>query len=106
MKSVIVVFVIALFVGISSPQESFATKLNSNCDVSQKDEVEYKIIDNKELPEKTTSTLAKSFVGYSISKAYKGTDNSFKVALSKDTDAILLYFDADGEFLKKETDNE
>lgn len=106
MKSVIVVFVITLFAGIGMTQTSYAKSVNSSIDVLQQDEVEYKEIESKELPEKVTSTLAESFAGYSISKSYKGTDDSFKVDLSKDEESIVVYFDANGDFLKKETEGE
>lgn len=106
MKSVIVVFVISLFAGISMPQESFAKNANSCYDVLQQDEVEYKEIESRELPEKVIGTLTESFAGYSVSKSYKGTDNTFKIALSRGEEGIIVFFDENGEFLKKETASE
>ena len=101
MRSILIIMAVVLCAGISTPQSCFAGNLNSNVNITQ-EEVKYTAIDNSQIPAKVAEAVKKTFADYNILKAFKGSDNNYKLVLRKNEGGIVVYCNADGKFYKKE----
>lgn len=66
-------------------------------------EVTYVKIEVAEVPEAVTKAVAAKYEGYVIGEAYKGSDNSYKLVIKKESVSQTVYFNEAGEFQKEET---
>lgn len=76
--------------------------MNTKATVLTIDNVKFTEIKVDELPTAVSKSLSEGYSDYTIVKAYKGSDDSYKVDLKKDQETISVYFNADGKFLKIE----
>ncbi|WP_147372161.1 hypothetical protein [Mariniphaga sediminis] len=70
--------------------------------VVMQEEVTFKEIQKEELPETVTAAIQDAYADYTLSKAYVGSDSSYKVELTQGDENIAVFFNANGEFLKVE----
>lgn len=97
--------VVVLLMGFGMVNTVFASEKMQAVEIAQEqEEVTYAKIKTEELPEAVTVALADSaYTDFAISKAFLGTDKSYKVVLSKEgTEALCVFFKADGELIKTE----
>jgi|GEM_PF-5866043 len=74
---------------------------------SSLDDVEYdNEIEENELPESVTTSLKELYPAHEVSKAFRGEDNSYKVEVKNDNDKASVFFNADGEFVKAESEED
>lgn len=66
------------------------------------DDVVYTEIAISELPEKVTAAVERDFPGYTITKAAKGSDNTYRLQIVKEEEQLLVSYDENGELLKQE----
>jgi len=93
---------VVLTICLALPQFSQATNRNNEVVVAQQVGVKYTEITSDQLPKEVSDALAKDYAGFKTDKAYKGDDGSFKVAVSKDTNKMVLYYSANGQLNKTE----
>ena len=110
MKKVMILSALAVILGLSAPQvlnASPAMSRTSNGTVTmQTQTVKYQPIMVSSLPKAVFSAFQKSYPGYTISKAYKGSDGTYKLAVSKQGgNTEMLYYKSNGEFIKAEKPN-
>ena len=91
---------IILMTSLALPTVSFADKARNESVVSQ--EVKYQEIKADEIPKAITESFSKDFSGYSIDKAFKGDDGTYKLEVSKDAVPYVLHYNVDGVLLKVE----
>lgn len=103
MKKGLIIPAVIIAMGMTSFTSNVeATNTQSATVVVAQGDVEYTVIKTDELPAAVSKSLQEGYADYSVDKAYKGTDGTYKVDLSKDTEKISVYFNADGKFLKIE----
>ena len=102
MKRIMIFPAVVLTICLALPQFSKATTRNNEAVVAQQVEVKYTEIISDQIPKAVSDALAKDYAGFKTDKAYKGDNGSFKVAVSKDTNKMVLYFSANGELIKSE----
>ena len=93
---------VVLTICLALPQFSQATIRTNEVAQAQQKAVKYTEITSTQLPKAVSDALAKDYAGFKTDKAYKGVNGSFKVAVSKDTNKMVLYFSANGELIKSE----
>ncbi|MGQ1910256.1 hypothetical protein ACT3CE_10750 [Marinifilum sp. RC60d5] len=101
MKKGLIVFAVVALFGISIPATVCAEKVNSDFS-SVQEEVSYEEVKTDALPEEVSAAIEKLYAGYELSKAYLGSDGSYKVLLSGKEKNLLVFFTATGKFLKYE----
>lgn len=103
MKRSLIIAAVVVFgmVGMSTSVKANNTS-NSNTIILSQDNVKFTEIKSEELPAAVSKSLSEGYSDYTIVKAYKGSDDSYKVDLKKDQETISVYFNADGKFLKIE----
>ena len=70
---------------------------------NQLGEVEYdEEIEESELPATVTTSLETMYPDYDVEKVYRGTDSSYKVKVKNGDEKSVVYYDADGTFVKEE----
>lgn len=57
----------------------------------------------EELPRVVKSAVATKYAAYAIQKAYKGNDDTYKLILKNSDAKLIVYYKAEGTFLKAET---
>lgn len=67
------------------------------------DDVEYTEIDVAEIPAQVKAAVERDFSGYTVMKAAKGTDNTYRLQLMKDEEQLFVFYDENGVLLKQET---
>jgi hypothetical protein len=98
MKKIMLLSVVAVFLGISIPH---AISANLTKDVQTMTmEGEYTEINVSELPGSITSAISEKYPGYTVEKAFKGKDGTFKVAVSNAEGKLNLIYNEKGEFVK------
>lgn len=105
MKKRMLVSVAAVLMGLGVTTSVLATVADKPATVMQ-EEVTYKEIKAGELPETVRSAIHESYADYTLSKAYVGSDGSYKLKLSKGDENIAVFFNASGEFVKVEKNGE
>jgi hypothetical protein len=66
-------------------------------------EKEYNKVDATAVPASILKEISDKYAGYIISEAYAAEDGSdYKIVLTKDTNAVTVYYTAAGEFVKEE----
>ena len=104
MKKVVLFSVAAVALGLMMPNMVSAnsvTETNPSI-VAQQQEVNYEEIETTALPEAISTALSKDYSGYTIDKAYKGSDGSFKVSVSSGEMKYDLFYSEAGELTKVE----
>lgn len=100
---------VILIIGFGAATTLFATKSMQAIVITQEqEEVTYAEIKTSELPETVSAALQQpAYSDYTVSKAFKGSDGTYKVLLSnEDKQNINVIFSADGELKKvEETEN-
>jgi len=104
MKKTILFSVAAVTLGLMAPQFAGAkTNAQTNTTIEvMAQEVKYQEIETTELPEPVSKALSSDYSGYSIDKAWKGDDGSFKVAISSGDMKYDLFYTEAGELVKVE----
>jgi len=105
MKKTMLSAALVLVMGFGMANTALASEKAQAMEIAQQQaEVSYAEISSDELPEAITVALTDTaYADYTISKAFLGSDESYKVVLSKDdTEAIAIFFKADGEVIKTE----
>lgn len=74
--------------------------------VLQQEEVTYAKVNVEDLPETVSKSITEGYADYTVSKAFKGSDGSYKVKLEKGDEKISVFFNEQGEFLKIEQGDE
>jgi hypothetical protein len=74
------------------PQEQ-----NQLGDVDYEDEIE-----QTELPATVTTSLETMYPDHDVEKVYRGTDNSYKVKVKNGDEKSVVYYDANGTFVKED----
>jgi hypothetical protein len=70
---------------------------------NQKGDVEYtEEIEVTELPATVSTLLETRYPDSEVNKVYKGNDNSYKVKVKKGDEKSVVFFDANGTFVKEE----
>lgn len=57
----------------------------------------------EELPQVVKSAIATKYAAYAIQEAYKGNDDTYKLILKNADAKLIVYYKAEGAFLKAET---
>jgi len=66
-------------------------------------EKEYKKIEATAIPSTISKEIKDKYEGYTIAEAYSAADGSdYKLVVSKDTNALTVWYTAAGEFIKEE----
>lgn len=105
MKKRMLSVAVVLLMGFGVANTTFASeKMQAVTITQEQEEVTYTEIKAEELPEAVGVTLKEpAYADYTISKAFVGSDESYKVLLSKDdTETIYVFFKANGELIKVE----
>jgi hypothetical protein len=63
-------------------------------------------IRKNEVPETVTSSVKNSYMDYKITKAYRGSDGSYKLILKNRDEKLAAFYDARGDFSRLEELNE
>lgn len=104
MKKVMILSVFALILGVSAPQILNAlpvrSEISKNITVTKKPQVKYQMVAVQSVPKAVVDSVKKSYPGYTIAKAFKGTNGSYKLIVSKNGAVKTLYYEADGESIK------
>ena len=101
MKKGLVVSAAVILIGLSMPKGIFAE--NPEQVLVIQEQVEYEEISMEELPEGISQTLQQKYAEFAVSKAFVGSDSTYKVIITKGDDTSAVFFNADGKFLKTET---
>jgi hypothetical protein len=75
----------------------FPQDQNQLGDVDYKDEIE-----ETELPATVTASLETMYPDHDVEKVYRGTDNSYKVKVKNGDEKSVVYYDANGTFVKED----
>ena len=103
MKRGMIVSAAVLLFGLTSIATfavSIANHKNNNTAFIAQDDVKYNEIKVEELPDAVSKAIKNGYTDYTVSKAYLGSDNTYKVSLTKNNETINVFFNADGQFLK------
>lgn len=103
MKKGMMITAVMMFLGVGITTAVFAERASEPVSVIQSDEVTYNEIQKEDLPEAVTAALNETYAGYSIEKAFSGSDGTYKVKLLKGDEKIAVFYNADGEFIKVKT---
>lgn len=63
-------------------------------------------IKEDELPEPVASSINNNYSGFQLSKIYRGSDGSYKIKLEKEDEKLAVFYDAGGEFIRMEHEND
>ena len=99
MKKGMIITAVVVILGMSMPEGLFAANANQTVLVAQ-DEVTWVEVKVEDLPEPVSKSIKEGYVDYSVSKAYQGSDGSYKVDMTKEEEAISVFFNAEGQLLK------
>jgi hypothetical protein len=102
MKKVIILSAVALMLSLAMPQFTEAKNVKNENTMIQVETVQYQEITAADLPEAVTASIKKDYAGYTVDKVYLGNDGTYKVAVSKELEKKVLFFDAKGVFVKAE----
>jgi hypothetical protein len=98
MKKIMMLSVVAVFLGISIPQ-AISANLTKEVQTMAKDG-EYTEIKVSDLPASITSAISEKYPGYTVEKAFHGKDGSYKVFVSNAEGKLNLIYNEKGEFVK------
>lgn len=101
MKKVMILFAVAAMFALM-PKSAAAMNIENEIAALQDKQVKYDTIAFEQLPEPVRTAISETYSGYTVDKAYKGDDGTFKVNISKDAVKHELYFDSKGKLLKSE----
>ncbi|WP_163717361.1 hypothetical protein [Mangrovibacterium lignilyticum] len=104
MKKTVLFSVAAVTIGLMVPQfvgASPLAKANTNMEIMAQ-EVSFEEIETSALPEAVSTALSADYSGYTLDKAFKGSDGSFKVSVSSGEMKYDLFYTAAGELTKVE----
>jgi hypothetical protein len=104
MKKVVLFSTVALGLVFIAPQMSNAAAVSTSEQGSAivLQDVSYQEIPVSELPEAVVDAVAKAYDGYTVTKAFKGSDGSHKVEASNGDSTVTLYYTETGELIKSE----
>ena len=102
MKKVMILSAAALMLSLAMPQFAEATNVQNSSTLIQVQQVKYQDVTVADIPEAVSTTIKKDYAGYTIDKAFKGSDGTYKVAVTKVDVKEVLFFDAQGGFIKAE----
>ncbi|RKD87870.1 hypothetical protein [Mangrovibacterium diazotrophicum] len=104
MRKTILFSVAAVTLSLMAPQFAGAKtndKAITSVEVMTQD-VTYQEIETTALPEAINTALSSKYSGYSLDKAWKGDDGSYKVAISSGDMKYDLFYTEAGELVKVE----
>lgn len=82
-------------------QSTFPQEQHQLGDAEYNDEIQ-----ESELPETVSNSLDELYPDHDVKKAFRGSDNSYKVKIENGDDKSVVYFDATGQFVKSEKDKD
>ncbi|MGW8317030.1 MAG: hypothetical protein ACWGNV_15645 [Bacteroidales bacterium] len=100
MKKRVLVVTVAMSMGLMVPHFVSGTPLSesdSTSVVAMNDGVTFEKIETDDLPEAVSNTVSKDYAAFTIDQAYKGSDGSYKVAVSSGDLKYDLIFTKEGE---------
>ena len=100
MKKITIMTAVAAFLILSLPRNTSADQLNTAEIMSE--DVQYVEIESSELPQAVNDVITKDYAEYTVDKAYKGNDGTYKTVLSKTGDKLIVVFNEKGEVVKTE----
>lgn len=104
MKKGMIITAAVLVMGLCATEGVFAeTEITNKAMIVAQDDVTYEEISVDELPEAVNTAISDSYSDYTVSTASLGSDGSYKVELTNDTESISAFYSAEGEFLRTET---
>jgi len=75
----------------------------ANSDITtQRQEKEYKKIEESKVPALILKEIATKYEGYSISDTAVSVDDEYRITVTKDTKSTKVYFTGTGEFVKED----
>ncbi|MFT3738670.1 MAG: hypothetical protein QM786_07910 [Breznakibacter sp.] len=91
------------FAAASFDQAQATAKLETSTGIVSlmEDEVIWTQIEVKDVPEAVTKAAASKYEGSSVEKAFKGSDNTYKLVLKTGDTKVTAIFNAEGKFLKE-----
>ncbi len=96
-------YAIALFcLAMAAPLAIMANPISTGVYENEATEVTYQEVATDQIPEQIATTISEKFTDYSIDKFYAGSDETFKVEISKGDEKWAVFFDSEGKFSKKE----
>ena len=101
-KKMMILSVILVASFLAMAPASFATQVKSGSVTIQDEEVKFQEISVDEIPASVKDALSKDYDGYTIDKAYKGDDGSYKLNVSLGDVLYVLLYDETGKLLKVE----
>ena len=104
-KVMILSAAVALILCLGMPQLSQASKSQNDVALVQYENVKYTEITTDQVPEAVSKAVAKDYAGFKTDQAFKGDDGTYKLAISKGTDKLVLFYSANGELIKSEKAN-
>lgn len=102
MKKVMILFAVAVVFGLAIPKSAVAMKVQNDIVMLQDKEVKYDTVAVEQLPEAVSKSISEAYSGYTIDKAFKGDDGTYKVNISKEAVRHVLFFDDKGKLIKSE----
>lgn len=63
-------------------------------------------IKEDELPDPVISSIGDNYQSFEIKEAFRGSDGSYKINLEKQDTKVAAFYDAGGEFIRIEKDNQ
>jgi hypothetical protein len=100
-KGMIITAAAILVMGFGMSEVVIAENTTKAVIIAQ-DDVKYDEVSTDELPEEVSTSIQEGYGDYTVSKAFKGDDGTFKAKLEKDDEKISVFFNEAGEFLKIE----
>jgi hypothetical protein len=105
MKKVMILSAVALAFCLAMPQVSHATNVQNDVAVIQNKDVKYTEITVDQVPEAVSKAVAKDYAGFKTDNVFKGDDGTYKLAVSKSENKMVLFYSEDGKLVKSEKAN-
>lgn len=100
-KMIYVVAVVTLL--ITTPMLSMANSAETiPAPNTETEKITYEQVDKAQIPDVISETISEKFKDYSVDNFYLGSDETYKVEVSKSDEKWAIFFDSEGKFSKKE----
>jgi len=93
---------IAASLVIALSANAFATTTVNNTIAAERQEKEYKKIDESKVPAAIIKEISTKYGGYAITEAAVSADDEYRITVTKDSKSTKVYFTSTGEFVKEE----
>ncbi len=106
MKKFMFLFTVALALGLVMPLTANANQITCDDDkkkVALAENEKFEEIQVSELPAEVSEAVTKEYADYTIEKAYRGNDGSYKVSVSKEDEKFEVIVNDEGSLSKVES---